>query len=76
MLDQYRSPISDRRVNNEVKSCRSSYVATITGMLEDVQLHYYNPLIVGAMIVPLDYIGLCIAIPDTTKLLYRKFKQG
>ena len=54
MLDQYRSPISDRRVNNEVKSCRSSYVATITGMLEDVQLHY-NPLIAGAMIVPLDY---------------------
>ena len=53
MLDQYRSPISDRRVNNEVKSCRSCYVATITGMLEDVQLHY-NPFIAGA-IVPLDY---------------------
>ena len=55
MLDQYRSPISesDSRVNNEVKSCRSSYVATIMGMLEDVQLHY-NPLIAGA-IVPLDY---------------------
>ena len=34
----------------EVKSCRSSYVATIT---EDVKLHY-NPLIAGA-IVPLDY---------------------
>ena len=54
LLDQYRSPISDRRVNNEVKSCRSSYVAIITGMLEDVQLHY-NPLIARAMIVPLDY---------------------
>ena len=43
---------SDRRVNNEVKSCRFSYIATITGMLEDVQPHY-NPLIAGA-IVPLD----------------------
>ena len=63
MLDQYRSPISDRRVNNEVKSCRSCYVATITGMLEDVQLHY-NPFIAGA-IVPLDY-WTCIAIPGTT----------
>ena len=31
-----------------------SYVAIITGMLEDVHLHY-NPLIAGAMIVPLDY---------------------
>ena len=47
-----------------MKSCRSSYVATITGMLEDVQLHY-NPLIAGA-IVPLDYWTVYIAIPDTT----------
>ena len=31
---------TDSAINNEVKSCRSSYVATITGMLEDVQLHY------------------------------------
>ena len=65
MLDQYRSPISesDRRVNNEVKSCRSSYVATITGMLKDVQLYY----IAGA-IVPLDYwtVHIHVAIPDTT----------